>query len=223
MVRRMNLSETQQFILENRWKVFLALGFFILVILAIAALIQKQRESTISEEEKLPPLAVQTDTGSGVCQPPLSKLPSLDVPSTLSTYTASPLDISFTAAEAQGIAARFGITANFRQTGFEGESRIYSFSQGEETVAMTSQPRDLRYIQVGFSFSSAAVKGTLYDASTAAQKALAFTEEKELPTSNLVLSAVRYLNAEGELSAEVTDPAQAHLAEVSFARTLNGW
>ena len=222
MVRRMNLSETQQLILENRGKALLALGFFILVVLAIVFLIQKQRGGAISEEEKLPPLALQVDTGSVIGQPDLSKLPSLDVPSTLSTYTASPLDVSSTATEAQEIAARFEITANFRQIGLEVESRLYSFSQGEETVAITSQPRDLRYIQVGFSFSSAAVKGTLYDASTAAQKALAFMEEKELITSNLVLSAVRYLNAQGELSAEVTDPAKAHLAEVSFARTLNG-
>src|SRR3990170_4094227 len=211
----MSLSDVQEFILRNRRKLVFGLVAVVLISLALGFIYQ-EISPEVAEEDKLPSFVLAGEPGRVVGRVDLSGLASVDFPTAASVYRAEKLDLTFTQADAAGWAKNFGSLSSSGEVDTP-LGKIYFFAKKGEELAVTGNPRALRYTR-----ESAGRTGTVLESTTAIQKAKDFLAAKKLPDPSSFLPTVKYLSAIGERTAETT-AAEASFAEVNFSWSVGGY
>jgi len=211
----MSLSDVQEFILRNRRKLVFGLVAAVLISLALGFIYQ-EISPEVAEEDKLPSFVLAEEPGRVVGRVELSGLASVDFPTAASVYRAEKLDLTFTQADAARWAKNFGSLSSSGEVDTP-LGKIYVFAKKGEELAITGNPRALRYTR-----ESAGGTGTIPDGNTAIQKAKEFLAAKKLPDPSSFLPTVKYLSAIGERTAETTS-AEATFVEVNFSWSVGGY
>jgi hypothetical protein len=212
---KMSLSDVQEFILRNRRKLVFGLVGVVLISLALGFIYQ-EISPEVAEEDKLPSFVLADEPGRVIGRVDLSGLASVDFPTAASVYRAKKTESVFSQADAAGWAKNFGSLSSSGEVDTP-LGRIYFFAKKGEELAVTSNPRALRYTR-----ESAGGTGTIPDSNTAIQKAKEFLAAKKLPDSGSFSPAVKYLSAIGERTAETT-AAEAEFVEVNFSWSVGGY
>ena len=211
----MTLSEVQEFIRQNRRK--LIIGLFVLVLGSLVlGYIFRAVNPPVSEEDKIPSFSLSQEPGQIIGQIDFSQLSPPDFPDSVSIYQVENLEQVLSSTDAAGWAKNFGFGA---QTG-EVETplgKIYVFAKKGEELTVTGNPRALHYTR-----ESESGVGTIFNSSTAIQKAKEFLAARKLPDPSSFFPRVTYLSAIGERTAGSTE-AEANFVEINFAWSVGGF
>ena len=215
MLLKMTLSDVQEFIIRNRRKLVIGLVVFVLVSLALGYIFQATNPQ-ISEEDKIPSFNLAQEPGEVIGQIDLSNLVSADFPPSAPIYRIERIEQTLSSIDAVGWAKNFGFPTSFGEV-VTPLGKIYVFSKTGGELTVTSNPRSLHYTR-----ESGSGARTIFNSSTAIQKAKEFFTAKKLPDPGSFSPKVTYLSAIGERTAE-TIAAEAKFVEVNFSWSAGGF
>ncbi len=220
----MSLNDLRERLSKNRKKI--GLIFLILLLVVIGTIYYlpslKKEETPGGVSQEIPAFSFAGDVWSIQDSVNLSQLPSQTLPQTALLYEILESQDSISGDEALAIAARFGFNEEpVNRTTLPEGGTMFVFAKDEENLAISSQPREIRYTFKNLVAKTSGISGTFPDQVAAEEKVKTYLQEKNLSTGALVFYSARYFTyGAGEVIAQTTSPDTANALEISFTQSV---